>query len=456
MRKNELLELEITGLTAEGSGVGRMNGMAVFVPQAAPGDRIIARILKVTKSLAYGKIERVLFSSEERIEPDCPVFSQCGGCAFRHITYEAERRAKWQKVADALRRIGKLEIDPAPLLSAEITEAYRNKAQYPIGMKDGRIQIGFYAPRSHRIVDCRTCCLQPPEFAGALRAVEMYITSENVSVYDEKAHKGLLRHIYIRMGFSTGEIMVCLVANGESLPRPERLTGLLRQAVPGLASVILNVNTNDTNVILGKRCVTLWGSDTIRDKLCGLTFTLSPLSFFQVNPAATELLYEKAREYAEPQGKELLDLYCGAGTIGLSMAHAAKRVTGIEVIPEAVENAKKNARDNQIGNARFFCGAAEKTAVSLAKEGYRPDVVILDPPRKGCEESLIRTVAEQFQPERVVYVSCAPATLARDLARFEQLGYRARAVTPVDLFPRTKHVESVAMIQKNGKAGGSI
>ena len=446
LKKNDRIPLKITGVTAEGSGVGHYNGLAVFVANAARGDTITAHIIKVKKNYAVARIHQVVTPSPDRVKPDCPVFQQCGGCAWRHISYEAECRLKEQTVADALSRIGHLAITPQPILAARETDGYRNKAQFPVGGLARELKIGFFAPRSHRIVDCRACRLQPPEFEGALRALARWIEENQVPIYNEETGEGLLRHIYLRKAEATGEVMACAVVNGDEIPEPERLAGELLREVPNLKSLLLNRNTARTNVVLGPVCKTLWGEDGIIDELCGLRFFLSPLSFYQVNRAQAERLYQKAAEYAALTGAEtLLDLYCGTGTIGLTMAGKAKQVIGVEVVPEAVEDAKRNATLNGITNARFLCGDAALAARQLAEEGVQPDVIVIDPPRKGCDAQLIDTMVE-MAPKRVVYVSCDPATLARDLKLFEEKGYKTREATPVDLFPRTGHVETVVLL----------
>lgn len=450
LQKNDRIPLEITGITSEGSGVGHFEGLAVFVANAAQGDQVIAHIIKVKKNYAVARIHQLVTPSADRIKPDCPVFQQCGGCAWRHITYEAECCLKQRMVADAFTRIGHLAIAPQPILAAKQTDGYRNKALFPVGGTFQDLKIGFFAPRSHRIADCRACRLQPPEFEGALRAFARWIAGQNVSIYNEETGTGLLRHIYLRKADATGEVMACAVVNGDAIPAPELLVGELLREAPGLKSLILNRNTARTNVVLGPECKTLWGEDGIVDELCGLRFFISPLSFYQVNRAQAQRLYRKAAEYAALTGAEtLLDLYCGAGTIGLTMAANARQIIGVEVVPEAVEDAKRNAALNGIRNARFFCGDAALAARRLAGEGVRPDVIVIDPPRKGCDAQLIGVIAE-LSPRRVVYVSCDPATLARDLKLFSEKGYEVREATPVDLFPRTGHVECVALITKGG------
>ena len=450
LKKNDLIELPITGMTAEGMGVGHFDGMAVFVPLTAPGDLAQVKIVKVLKNLAYGRLEKLLSPSPDRIEPDCPVFAQCGGCCYRHISYEAELQIKWNKVRDALTRIGGLaDLPLRPILGAARRDGYRNKGLLPLGEKaDGSLAMGFYAVNSHRIIDCESCRLQPEEFTKAMNAFRAWQKQYGDPIYNEETHMGKMRRLYLRKGEKTGEIMACVVVNGNGLHHEQELVAALRAAVPGLAGVVINSNRDKTNVALGKRCRTVWGADTIRDELCGLTFRLSPLSFYQVNRTQAERLYEKAAEYADLTGQEMvLDLYCGAGTIGLSMAGKAKKIIGVEIVPEAIENARQNAADNQIENAEFLCGDAAQAAEELSRRGERPDVVILDPPRKGCAPELIETVAN-FRPQRIVYVSCDPATLARDLKRFAELGYPPIEATPVDMFPATSHVECVVKMER--------
>lgn len=444
MKKNDEIKLNITGMTAEGNGVGHCEGMAVFVPNSAVGDVLLVRIVKVLKKYCFGKVLEIITPSADRTEPDCAVFSQCGGCAYRHISYDAEAQIKWQRVADCIERIGGLELKPQPIVTGSQVDNYRNKAQYPVGV-GAEPQIGFYALHSHRIVPCRDCKLQPPQFESVLDCVAEYIKHSSVSIYDEQSGKGLLRHIYIRRAAVTGEIMVCLVVNGTNLPREDELVSSLCNLDSNIKSICINENYDKNNVILGKKVRVLWGEDYITDVLCGVKVRLHPLSFYQVNRDMAQRLYERAAEYAQPQGKTVLDLYCGAGTIGLSMADKAKEIIGVEIVPQAVEDAKVNAEINGITNARFICASAPDAARALASEGVSPDVVILDPPRKGATAELIKTIAEDFAPERVVYVSCDPATLARDLQLFEQSGYKTIEVTPVDLFPRTAHVETVVL-----------
>jgi len=451
LKKNDSIELEITGYIAEGSGVGRYENIAVFVPLAAVGDRLRVKILKTAKTYAFGKLEQILSPSPDRVRQDCSQFAKCGGCVYRHIDYAAELRAKEQRVRDAVERIGGFRDLPIrSIVGSANPDHYRNKAQLPIGKAAGKgITLGFYASHSHRLIPCEECFLQPAAFTAAMRAFQEWALKTGEDVYNEATGKGRLRHLYLRQAGATGEIMVCVVVNGNGVHQEPELVELLRKNVPGLKSVIINVNREKTNVVLGKKCRTVWGEDTITDMLCGLKFHISPLSFYQVNRDQAERLYTIAGEYAGLTGGEtLLDLYCGTGTIGLSMAKKAGKVIGVEIVEQAVEDAKRNAERNGIANAEFLCADAAKAADMLKNRGVRPDVVVLDPPRKGCDSSLIETVVK-MGPERVVYVSCDPATLARDLKIFAQQGYVPKELTPVDMFPRTSHVECVVLITRN-------
>lgn len=445
LTKNQDIELYIEGFTSEGSGVGHVDGMAVFVSGAAAGDKALVHIIKVKKSYAIGKAIKILKPSKSRIAPDCQAFPSCGGCAFRHISYDAELEMKKQKVESAFLRLGGIDKRVDEIIGGDITE-YRNKAEYPVSF-DKKLNIGFYALHTHRIVDCESCVLQPRVFSDIIKIVRKWIIEFGISVYDTEKHRGLLRHIYIRQGAVSKEIMVCLVANGESIPKTDALIDRL-QKIENIKSIVLNINTEKTNVILGNKCETLWGDDYIYDELCGVKIRLSPLSFYQVNHAQAEKLYSRAKEYAELTGNEiLLDMYCGAGTIGLSMADKCKEVIGVEIVKPAVEDARNNAKMNDIKNATFYCADASNAAEMFKNKGIKPDVIVVDPPRKGCEASLVETICK-MNPNRVVYVSCDPATLARDCKLFDELGYKVEKLTAVDLFPRTVHVESVVLMSR--------
>lgn len=449
LSKNDKIELTIDALTSEGSGVGRYNGLTVFVRGTVPQDKIIAHIIKRSKNYAIGIIDKILQPSPERIESDCPYSKKCGGCSFRHMTYDEELEYKKSRVQDALNRIGHLDIKVDEIIGADDLSHYRNKAQYPVDISDGEMFAGFYAYKSHRIIPCADCKLQPAEFEKGLEAFAKWIESENITSYNEQTGKGLLRHIYFRKGFATGEVMACAVINGNSIPNGELLVSLLREKVDGLTSVAVNINKEKTNVILGKETSIIWGEKYIRDSLLGKDFLISPNSFYQVNHNQCEKLYAKAKDFAGLIGTEtVLDLYCGVGTIGLTMAENVKQLVGIEIIPQAIENAKANAEINHITNAQFICADAPKGAEILKKQGVNPDVIILDPPRKGCEKSLFDTI-EQLSPKKIVYVSCDSATLARDLAILKEKGYETKKVSAVDMFPRTPHVECVTLIEKD-------
>ncbi len=445
MQKNDEFIIEITDVTADGSGVGKIDGMAVFVPLTAVGDKVKVKALKVKKTYAYGKALEIITPSIDRTQNDCPYFNRCGGCVYRHIDYKAELRLKENKVYETIKRIGGVDLLPKPIMFSDEMR-YRNKAQYPLSENGG---VGFYAFHSHRIIECDDCLLQPEIFAKITDAVTVFVREFNISIYNEALHKGLLRHLYIRKGYKTNEIMVTFVINGDSLPKSDIIINRLKEICgDGLKSVQLNINKKNTNVILGDECKTLYGSDYITDILAGVRVRLSALSFYQVNTAMADMLYKKAAEYADPKDKNIIDLYCGAGTIGLSMARDAKSVTGVEIIPEAVKDAVFNAQNNGITNAKFICGDAKAAAEALKNEGTRADVIIVDPPRKGCDSELIKIITDDFCPEKVVYISCDVATLSRDIKLFEALGYKLKEYTPADLFPRTAHVETVALLVK--------
>ena len=450
VNKNDEFKLNITGYTSEGGGVGKFDGQAIFVENTAVGDEILCHIIKAKKTYAIGKAVKIIKPSKSRIEPECEAFKSCGGCSFGHIKYEEELKYKAQKVKDAFERIGGLSPVFKPIIASPETTRYRNKAQYPVRRENGILNIGFYAKKSHRVIDGGDCLLQPEDFTKIIEIFRKWINDNNITVYSEALNKGLIRHIYLRKAFATGEIMVCVVINGNTIPNSEELTEKLKE-IEGFKTLVVNINKDATNVVLGNNCTALYGDGYITDILCGVKIKLSPLSFYQVNRNGAELLYKKAAEYVNPTSDEvLLDLYCGTGTIGLSMANSVKELVGVEIIPEAIEDAKVNAKLNDINNASFICGDASVAAEELKNEGINPDTVILDPPRKGCAEELLKTVAE-INPQKIVYVSCDPATLARDCARLLDLGYVVEEVTPVDMFPRTHHVESVALLTKKGE-----
>lgn len=446
LNKNQDIKLHIEGMTAEGQGVGHFDGQAVFVKDSAIGDDLDVHIILAKKTYAIGKINRILEPSLDRQELDCAVAGKCGGCAYRHINYEAELRLKAQRVEDAFSRLGHLDVKFDPIVGSQI-DGYRNKAQYPVSRdtRDNEPLIGFYAFNTHRIVPSLDCKLQSPIFFDVLTIVKNWMAEHNISTYDETKHRGLLRHIYIRHAKFTGEVMVCLVINGDSIPNEVELIDELTTGIPKLKTVVLNINKDNSNVVLGRANKVLFGDGYINEKILGKTFRISPLSFFQVNSKQCEVLYKNAALFAGLTGDEtLLDLYCGTGTIGLTMADDVKRLVGVEIVPQAIEDAKINAKVNGIENAEFYCGDAAEVATKL---DIKPDVVIVDPPRKGMAESLIDTVVS-MEPSRIVYISCDPATLARDCARFASRGYRTLRARPIDMFPRTAHVETVALLAK--------
>ena len=450
LRKNDIYEAEIIDYTAEGSGICKIDGFAVFVPSVAVGDKLRVRILKVAKSYAFGKAEEIVEASPSRISSDCPVFGKCGGCTFRHIRYDAELAFKQKRVTDALSRIGC--VAPGliePIVGADMPSCYRNKVQMPV-TKDssGIIKAGFFAPRSHRIIPLDDCMLQCKAFAPAMEIIFAWANTYGIVPYDEATHTGVLRHIYLRYGEKTHELMVCIVSKVRQLRHEKQLVEALVSGLPELKTVVLNINPDKTNVIVGKECHNLYGEGYITDELCGKRFRISPLSFYQVNRTQAERLYKIASDFAALKRNEtLLDMYCGTGTIGLTMADQVKSLIGVEIIPQAIEDARKNALMNGITNAEFICGDAAEAISALNKRGILPDCVIVDPPRKGCDGVLIDTVA-LMDPTRVVYVSCDPATLARDVKLFSAKGYSVQRAVPVDLFPRTCHVETVVLMSR--------
>lgn len=448
IRKNDDIKLNIEAMTSEGSAVAHYNGIAVFVRGAVPGDEIIAHIIKTSKSYCIGIIKDIVKYSPSRIKSDCPVSQKCGGCSFRNMTYDEELKYKKSRVADAITRIGHLDVPVNDVIGADEINHYRNKAQYPVAICDGELFAGFYAYKSHRIIPCNDCLLQANDFGEILNAFSKWVEVSNITSYNENTGKGLLRHIYLRKAFATNEVMACAVINGNSLPNEQLLVDELTK-FDNVKSICVNINKQKGNVILSDKTKVIWGSETITDVLLGKKFVISPNSFYQVNHNQCERLYSKAIEYAGLTGEEtVIDLYCGAGTIGLSMADNAKKVFGVEIIPQAIENAKINAKINGVENAEFFCGDAFDLAKELENRNIKPDVVVLDPPRKGCQKELF-DVIENMSPNRIVYVSCDSATLARDLEILKDKGYTTQEVTPVDMFPRTPHVEAVAKLLRN-------
>ena len=453
LQKNQILTLRIERLSSDGSGVAHSaDGEAVFVPGTAPGDEARVRIVKDCGRYAFGILDELLTPSPDRIPVDCPVAGPCGGCSLRHLDYAAELRAKQESVLDAFRRIGGLEVPVLDILPSPEVDRYRNKVQFPVGIdKNGVPCIGFYAGRTHRIVPCPDCKLQPSVLNEIGNALCAFFAQQVIRPYDEQSGKGLVRHIFLRRGAHSGQIMVCLVCTRAKLPHAEQLCTALRGQFPAISTILLNVNAKNTNVILGSENHILYGPGYIEDTLCGVPVRLGPLSFYQVNTLAAERLYGVAAQYAQLTPDDtLLDLYCGMGTIGLSMADHCRELIGVEIVPEAIDSAKANAAgmgDAVAAKSRFFCADAGQAAARLAAEGLRPDVIMLDPPRKGCDNDTLQAVV-RMAPSRIVMVSCNPATMARDAAIFREMGYDLQCYRPVDLFPRTAHCETVVLLSK--------
>ena len=443
LEKNKVYRARIEGYTSEGLGVARIDGQAVFVHRALRGEDCDVLLLKVLKNAAFGKVVKVHEPSSHRVEPDCSYYGKCGGCDFRHMDREEELYAKKTRVQDALRRIGGSDVQVEEILAGERLH-YRNKSQFPIAA-DGT--VGFYKARSHQVIPVENCLLQKVDTNNVQLKFDRYIRLYNVSCYDERTRQGLLRHLYVRSN-GAGESLVCIFANGRELPHEAELVALLRETSPRIVGVVLGVNTQPTGAILGKEYRILWGTDVLTDELCGLTFRLSVPSFYQVNREMAEVLYDKAVEFAALTGTEtVLDLYCGAGTITQVMARHAGRVIGAEIVPEDIEDAKANAERNGVENVEFFCGDAAAVAADFAAKGLRPDVICVDPPRKGLAPEVVRAAA-QMAPRRIVYVSCDPATLARDVKLFAAEGYGAVRAAAVDMFPGTANVESVVALER--------
>lgn len=450
MEEGKCYPLLVEGYAADGAGVARQDGMVVFVKGGVRGETCEVLIEKVGRSAVWGRMVQVIQPSAARIEPDCAAYGACGGCQFRHLDYAEELEAKRIRVEDALRRLGGVEIRVSVIHRAKNTHRYRNKVQFPVQEGPEGPRIGFYRQRTHKVIGVEDCLLQPGSAARLRQAVLEWMRAWGVSAYDERSGRGLVRHVYIRMN-RAGESLLCLLVNGRKVPHEAELVDALRAAEPKLAGVVLGCNEKRNNVILGDAYRTLWGRDALRDTLCGLEFELSVPSFYQVNPDQAEVLYGRALEFAGLTGRETaLDLYCGIGTISLVLAQRARRVIGAEVVPQAVEDARRNARRNGIGNAEFFCADAGEIAQRLAGGGERPDVVCVDPPRKGLAPEVVDAVV-RMAPQRVVYVSCDPGTLGRDVKRFAEQGYRLCRAEAVDLFPRTAHVESVVLLTREGR-----
>lgn len=453
VEKNKEYIFDIISQGYEGEGIAKIdNKYPIFIEGALKGEKVKVRIVKVNKNFAYGKLMEVLEASEERVNPPCAIYKRCGGCKLQHASYKAQLDFKWDRVKDCVSKIGKL--DPSIVkypLGMENPWRYRNKVQLPIGLINGEVKIGFFAPRSHDIIDMESCLIQDEIGDKVVKLTREWIEKFNIRPYNvdgEYDEKGIVRHIMIRRGFTTNEVMVVLVTNGEKLPHKEEFVDLMVKNIPGIKSVIQNINLKKTNVILGLESKTLWGEDTISDYIGDFRFNISPLSFFQVNPIQTEVLYGKALEYANLTGnEEVFDAYCGTGTITLFLSQKAKKVYGVEIIPQAIDNAWINAKENKVENVEFFVGESEVVIPDLINKGVKADVVVVDPPRKGCDKKLLDAITN-INAKKIVYVSCDPSTLGRDLQVLEENGYKTLEVQPVDMFPNTSHVENVAKLIK--------
>ncbi|ELC8416386.1 23S rRNA (uracil(1939)-C(5))-methyltransferase RlmD [Clostridium perfringens] len=453
VEKNKEYIFDIISQGYEGEGIAKIdNKYPIFIEGALKGEKVKVRIVKVNKNFAYGKLMEVLEASEERVNPPCAIYKRCGGCKLQHASYKAQLDFKWDRVKDCVSKIGKL--DPSIVkypLGMENPWRYRNKVQLPIGLINGEVKIGFFAPRSHDIIDMESCLIQDEIGDKVVKLTREWIEKFNIRPYNvdgEYDEKGIVRHIMIRRGFTTNEVMVVLVTNGEKLPHKEEFVDLMVKNIPGIKSVIQNINSKKTNVILGLESKTLWGEDTISDYIGDFRFNISPLSFFQVNPTQTEVLYGKALEYANLTGnEEVFDAYCGTGTITLFLSQKAKKVYGVEIIPQAIDNAWINAKENKVENVEFFVGESEVVIPDLINKGVKADVVVVDPPRKGCDKKLLDAITN-IDAKKIVYVSCDPSTLGRDLQVLEENGYKTLEVQPVDMFPNTAHIENVALLIK--------
>ena len=453
VKKNEEYILDIINEGYEGEGVAKISGYPIFIQGALKGEKVKVVIVKANKNFAYGRLVEVIEASEGRVEPKCSNFKRCGGCKIQHMDYKTQLDFKYARVKDCMKKIAGLSEDIVkyPIGMEDHPYRYRNKVQLPIGMVNGKLSIGFYAPRSHDIVDIDECLIQDEDGDKVSKVTKEWALKFNIEpafVNGKFNTKGLLRHVMIRKGFKTGGVMVVLVATKKDIPHIEEYIEAIRNEVNGIESIVLNVNSKDTNVILGEECITLWGNDTIKDYIGEFKFDISPLSFFQVNPVQTEILYGKALEYANLTGNEtVFDAYCGTGTITLFLSKNAKKVYGVEIIEPAIINAKENARINNVTNVEFFVGKSEEVIPKFIEDGIKADVIVVDPPRKGCDVKLLEAILE-VKPERVVYVSCDPSTLARDLKVLVSEGYDVKEVQPVDMFPHTSHVENVALLIK--------
>lgn len=447
VEKNQYVTVKFEDLTHEGAGVAKVDGFPIFVQNALPEEEGNVKIIKVKKGFAIGRMMETTKESRFRTEPPCPVYKQCGGCQLQHMKYEAQLDYKTKQVKEVLARLGNIkDVTVHPTLGMEDPWNYRNKAQVPVGESEGGLVAGFYKQRSHDIIDIERCMIQQEQNDDVVQAVREICSKYGIRAYDETKHKGTLRHVMVRYGATTGEQMVVLVTRTKELPNKNKVIEELRARLPQLKSIVQNVNSKKTNVIMGDETTVLWGEEYIYDNIGDIKFAISARSFYQVNPTQTKVLYDKALEYADLQGEEeVIDAYCGIGTISLFLAQKAKKVYGVEIVPEAIEDAKRNAELNGITNAEFEAGKAEEVIPAWYKKGISADTLVVDPPRKGCDEALLNTIID-MKPNRVVYVSCNPGTLARDLQMLEGGGYKTVEVQPVDMFPHTTHVECCALL----------
>ncbi|MFC0523653.1 23S rRNA (uracil(1939)-C(5))-methyltransferase RlmD [Pontibacillus salicampi] len=459
VNKNETIELTFEDLTHEGNGVGKVNGYPLFVPYALPGEKAQVKVVKVKKNFGFGILLDVKEASQERVDPPCDVYEKCGGCQLQHMSYKMQLDMKQKQVKDAMHKIGHLSHVPVhPTIGMEDPWRYRNKVQIPVGeTEEGGLKAGFYRKRSHDIIDMDTCVIQDEHNDRMVEAVRRIAEKYSIEPYKEENHRGVLRHIMVRTGQTTGDIMVVIITKTKKLPHQEAIVQEIRDTFPNVKSIIHNVNNKRTNVIMGDQTNILWGDKYIVDTIGDIRFNISPKSFYQVNPTQTKALYDQALQYANLKGHEtVVDAYCGIGTISLFLAKQAKKVLGVEIVAPAVDDAKKNAKLNNIENAEFYVGEAESLLPWWQSQGLRPDVIVVDPPRKGCDESLLNAMI-QMQPEKIVYVSCNPSTLARDLRILEDGGFETQEVQPVDMFPQTGHVECVSHLRrKNNNSDGRL
>ncbi|WP_096201796.1 23S rRNA (uracil(1939)-C(5))-methyltransferase RlmD [Bacillus sp. FJAT-45350] len=448
VEKNQIVEVTIEDLTHDGAGVAKVNGFTLFIPKALPGEKAKVKVVKIKKGYGFGRVMEYSEMSTDRTEPPCPIYQQCGGCQLQHLSYEAQLVQKQKQVRDVLERIGKItDVTVHPTLGMTDPWRYRNKAQVPVADREGGLVAGFYQERSHHIINMDSCLIQHEENDKVVQAVKDIAEKNGIRGYDEQKHRGTLRHVVARYGLVTGDVMVVLITKGEDLPHKKKIIAEIQERLPQVKSIVQNINNRRTNVIFGEKTIVLSGEEYIYDYIGDIKFAISARSFYQVNPEQTKVLYDKALEYANLTTTEtVIDAYCGIGTISLFLAQRTKHVYGVEIVPEAIDDAKRNAKLNHIENVDFAVGEAEKVIPWWYAQGIRADVIVVDPPRKGCDEALLQTMLK-MKPKRIVYVSCNPATLARDLHILEEGGYKTKKVQPVDMFPHTNHCEAVVQLE---------